>query len=63
MNKSDQKTVNVLKSALKEIERYKQILIDICNNFETEGCLGEGCGTVDTATINKARKLLGWNKL
>jgi hypothetical protein len=36
-------------------------LEDICNSFETEGC--EGCGTVDIKVINKARKLLGWNKL
>lgn len=36
-------------------------LVDICNAFETEGC--EDCGTVDTETINKARKLLGWKML
>jgi hypothetical protein len=44
-----------------ECGEAESILKDICNSFETEGC--EGCGTVSTTTIDKARVFLGWNKL
>lgn len=39
----------------------RTVLEDICNAFETGPY--EDCGMVDTKTINKARKLLGWKML
>ncbi len=42
-------------------QKIEGVLTDIVNDFETEGC--EGCGTVQTSTINKARKLLGMKPL
>jgi hypothetical protein len=37
------------------------LLTDIVNDFETSGC--EDCGTVSITTINKARKVLGFEPL
>ena len=42
-------------------QKLEAALTDIINDFETEGC--EGQGTVRISTINKARKLLGMEPL
>lgn len=39
----------------------KEIIIDVCNDFETEGC--DGCGTVSVEAMNKLRALVGWDSL
>jgi len=44
-----------------DTEPYQEVLEEICNTFETEGCAD--CGTVSIDTINKARTLLGWTPL
>lgn len=41
--------------------RKSDLLTDVANDFETEGC--EGMGTVSIATMNKIRKALGWELL
>ncbi|MFA5311700.1 MAG: hypothetical protein WC375_00110 [Methanomassiliicoccales archaeon] len=37
------------------------MLTEILNSVETEGC--DGCGTVDIKVINKGRRFLGWSEL
>lgn len=49
------------KSPAQEIRELKSRLLDIINDFETAGC--EGCGTVQTSTINAARRQLGMEPL
>ncbi len=38
-----------------------ELLTELANDFETEGC--QGMGTVSIETMNKVRKVLGWDLL
>ena len=42
-------------------EKIFEIMADLANDFETEGC--EGQGTVSIPEMNKVREVLGWNTL
>lgn len=67
--KGDVKKTDTIQSRIEQnldlvadlVAKQHEALVDICNSFETNGC--EDCGTVSVDVINKARKLLGWDKL
>ena len=45
---------------LTKLANQESILQDV-GNAETEGC--QGCGTISTDTINKARAIVGWKPI
>lgn len=42
-------------------EQLTDMLTELLNSVETEGC--DGCGTVGLEVVNKGRRLLGWSEL
>ncbi len=42
-------------------DKEREIITDVCNDFETEGC--ESMGTVTIETMNRLRALVGFDLL
>jgi hypothetical protein len=42
-------------------EQLVDMLTELLNSVQTDGC--DGCGTVDLETVNKGRRLLGWQEI